>query len=148
VAKYVKERGIGLLMERELKYLGEELENPKKPFVVILGGAKGSDKIKVIDRLLERADTILIGGAMAYTFALAQGRKIGKSLSELDKVDIAKQALEKAAIKGVKFPVAGRHVHHGEFRFQGEDGFRPENISSRTRVFPTAGRASISGRRR
>jgi len=103
VAKYVKDRGIGLLMERELKYLGEELENPKKPFVVILGGAKVSDKIKVIDRLLEKADTILIGGAMAYTFALAQGKKIGNSLSEPDKIDIAKQALEKAKTKGVKF---------------------------------------------
>ena len=103
VAKYVASRGIGLLMERELKYLGEELENPKKPFVVILGGAKVSDKIKVIDRLLDKADTILIGGAMAYTFALAQGRKIGKSLSEPDKVDIAKAALEKAKAKGVKF---------------------------------------------
>jgi len=103
VAKFVKDRGIGLLMERELKYLGEELENPKKPFVVILGGAKVSDKIKVIDRLLEKADTILIGGAMAYTFALAQGKKIGKSLSEPDKVDIARAALEKAKAKGVKF---------------------------------------------
>ena len=69
-----------LLMERELKFLGEELENPARPFVVILGGAKVSDKIKVIDRLLEKADTILIGGAMAYTFKLAQGFKVGKSL--------------------------------------------------------------------
>ena len=103
IAKYVPVRAIGFLMERELKYLGDELENPKKPFVVILGGAKVSDKIKVIDRLLDKADTILIGGAMAYTFALAQGKKIGKSLSEPDKVDIAKQALEKAKAKGVKF---------------------------------------------
>jgi phosphoglycerate kinase len=103
VAKFVPDRGIGLLMERELKYLGDELENPKKPFVVILGGAKVSDKIKVIDRLLDKADTILIGGAMAYTFALAQGKKIGKSLSEPDKVDTAKAALEKAKAKGVKF---------------------------------------------
>jgi phosphoglycerate kinase len=103
IAQFVKERGIGFLMERELKYLGDELENPKRPFVVILGGAKVSDKIAVIDRLLDRADTILIGGAMAYTFALAQGRKIGKSLSEPDKVDTAKQALEKAKARGVKF---------------------------------------------
>ena len=103
VAKFIKERGIGFLMEKELRFLGDELENPKRPFVVILGGAKVSDKIKVIDRLLDKADTILIGGAMAYTFALAQGRKIGKSLSEPDKVDIAKQALEKAKAKGVKF---------------------------------------------
>jgi phosphoglycerate kinase len=103
VAKYVETRAIGLLMERELKFLGDELEKPKRPFVVILGGAKVSDKIAVIDRLLDKADTILIGGAMAYTFALAQGKKIGKSLSEPDKVDTATKALEKARAKGVKF---------------------------------------------
>jgi len=103
IAKFVPVRAIGFLMEKELRYLGEELENPKRPFVVILGGAKVSDKIAVIDRLLDRADTILIGGAMAYTFALAQGRKIGKSLSEPDKIETAKQALAKAKAKGVKF---------------------------------------------
>src|SRR5437867_845031 len=93
----------GLLMERELKFLGEELENPARPFVVILGGAKVSDKIKVIDRLLERADSILIGGAMAYTFRLAQGFKVGKSLVEPDKVDIAKAASAKAKARNVQF---------------------------------------------
>ncbi len=103
VAEHVPVKAIGLLMEKELKFLGDELENPKKPFVVILGGAKVSDKIAVIDRLLDKADTILIGGAMAYTFALAQGRKIGKSLSEPDKVDVARKALEKAQAKGVTF---------------------------------------------
>lgn len=107
VAEVMKRRGMprvaGLLMERELRFLGDELENPASPFVVILGGAKVSDKIKVIDRLLEKADTILIGGAMAYTFKLAQGFKVGKSLVEPDKVDVAKSALAKAAAKGVKF---------------------------------------------
>lgn len=107
VARIVAKRGgqcaAGLLMERELKFLGDELENPARPFVVILGGAKVSDKIQVIDRLLEKANTILIGGAMAYTFRLAQGYKTGKSLVEADKVDIAKSALEKAKAKGVKF---------------------------------------------
>ena len=92
----------GLLMERELQFLGDELENPDQPFVVILGGAKVSDKIKVIDRLLEKANTLLIGGAMAYTFKLAQGRKVGQSLVEPDKVDIAQAALEKAKTRGVK----------------------------------------------
>ena len=118
VAKFVKDRGIGLLMERELKYLGDELENPGRPFVVILGGAKVSDKIKVIDRLLDKANTILIGGAMAYTFALAQGKKIGNSLSEPDKVDIAKSALEKAKAKGVKFllPIDTYVVEHFDFK--------------------------------
>src|SRR5437667_12197228 len=93
----------GLLMERELKFLGEELDNPARPFVVILGGAKVSDKILVIDRLLEKADTILIGGAMAYTFRLAQGFKVGKSLVEPDKADIAKAALAKAKARNVQF---------------------------------------------
>jgi phosphoglycerate kinase len=90
-------------MERELKFLGDELENPARPFVVILGGAKVSDKIKVIDRLLEKADAILIGGAMAYTFKLAQGFKVGKSLVEPDKTDVALAALEKAKKRGVQF---------------------------------------------
>jgi phosphoglycerate kinase len=107
VARVVAKRGgqcaAGLLMERELKFLGEELDKPARPFVVILGGAKVSDKIQVIDRLLEKADTILIGGAMAYTFRLAQGSKTGKSLVEPDKADVAKSALAKAQQKGVKF---------------------------------------------
>jgi phosphoglycerate kinase len=90
-------------MERELKFLGDELEKPARPFVVILGGAKVSDKIQVIDRLLEKADALLIGGAMAYTFRLAQGYKTGKSLVEPDKTDIAKAALAKAKQRGVKF---------------------------------------------
>jgi phosphoglycerate kinase len=107
VARIVAKRGgkcaAGLLMERELKFLGDELEKPAKPFVVILGGAKVSDKIKVIDRLLEKADTIIIGGAMAYTFKLAQGFKVGKSLVEPDKKDVALAALEKAKKLGVQF---------------------------------------------
>ncbi len=96
-------RAAGLLMERELKFLGDELESPAKPFVVILGGAKVSDKIKVIDRLLEKADALLIGGAMAYTFKLALGETVGRSLVEPDRVDMAKSALEKARTRGVKF---------------------------------------------
>ncbi|MGN6554715.1 MAG: phosphoglycerate kinase [Verrucomicrobiota bacterium] len=107
VARIVAKRGgkcaAGLLMERELKFLGDELENPARPFVVILGGAKVSDKIKVIDRLLEKADTILIGGAMAYTFKLAQGFKVGQSLVEKDKTDVALASLDKAKKRGVQF---------------------------------------------
>lgn len=107
VARVVARRGgqcaAGLLMERELKFLGDELDKPARPFVVILGGAKVSDKIQVIDRLLEKADTILIGGAMAYTFRLAQGYKTGKSLVEADKTEVAKAALAKAIQRGVKF---------------------------------------------
>ena len=107
VARVIAKRGgpcaAGLLMERELKFLDDELENPPRPFVVILGGAKVSDKINVIDRLLEKADAILIGGAMTYTFRLALGLKVGKSLVEPDKVDVAKAALEKAKARNVKF---------------------------------------------
>lgn len=107
VARVVAKRGgkcaAGLLMERELKFLGDELESPARPFVVILGGAKVSDKIKVIDRLLEKADTILIGGAMAYTFKLAQGLKVGKSLVEPDKTGVALAALDKAKKRNVQF---------------------------------------------
>jgi phosphoglycerate kinase len=103
IAKRRGQCAAGLLMERELKFLGEELANPAKPFVVILGGAKVSDKINVIDRLLEKADAILIGGAMAYTFKLAQGFKVGMSLVEPDRVDVAKAALEKAKTRGVQF---------------------------------------------
>jgi len=115
----------GLLMERELKYLGQELEKPARPFVVILGGAKVSDKIKVIDRLLEMADTILIGGAMAYTFKLAQGFKVGKSLSEPDKVDLARAALAKAKARGVQFllptdNIIGTPVNTGKLNKKGK----------------------------
>ena len=107
VARLVAKRGgqcaAGLLMQRELKFLGDELENPARPFVVILGGAKVSDKIQVIDRLLEKADALLIGGAMAYTFRLAEGFTVGKSLVEPDKADIARAALAKAKARNVKF---------------------------------------------
>ncbi len=107
VARVVASRGgkcaSGLLMERELKFLGDELEKPERPFVVILGGAKVSDKIQVIDRLLDKADAILVGGAMAYTFKLALGFKTGKSLVEPDMVDVAKAALSKAKEKNVQF---------------------------------------------
>jgi len=110
VARVVAARGgkcaAGLLMERELKFLGDELEHPARPFVVILGGAKVSEKIKVIDRLLEKADTFLIGGAMTYTFRLALGRKVGKSLVEPERVGVARAALDKAKARGVQFLLA------------------------------------------
>lgn len=132
VATIVKSRGgqcaAGLLMERELQFLGDELENPGRPFVVILGGAKVSDKIKVIDRLLEKADTILIGGAMAYTFKLAQGGKVGKSLVEPDKTDTALSALAKAKARGVQFllptdNIAATPVDSGKVNKKGKPVF-------------------------
>ena len=114
VAKVISNRGdpcaAGLLMERELQFLGSELADPNRPFVVILGGAKVSDKIKVIDRLLEKADTILIGGAMAYTFMLAMGVTVGKSLVEPDAVDVAQAALDKANERNVQFLIPNDHV--------------------------------------
>ena len=93
----------GLLLEREVEFLGQKTQNPKRPFTVILGGSKVSDKITVINALLEKADNMIIGGAMAYTFLLALGHQVGKSLVETDKIDVAKSALEKAKQLGVRF---------------------------------------------
>jgi phosphoglycerate kinase len=129
VARVIARRGgrcaAGLLMERELQYLGRELEKPARPFVVILGGAKVSDKIKVIDRLLDKADTILIGGAMAYTFKLAQGLKVGQSLAEPDKQDVARAAMEKAKARHVQFllpsdNIIGTPVNTGKLNKKGK----------------------------
>jgi phosphoglycerate kinase len=99
-----KPRTIGFLVQKELQFLGDAVSNPKRPFVAILGGAKVSDKIKVIDQLLSKADVLLIGGAMAYTFFLAQGRAVGKSLVERDKAGLAKELLARAGGK-IKLPV-------------------------------------------
>lgn len=100
----------GFLIEKELKFLGSALENPERPFVAILGGAKVSDKIGVIDNLLEKVDTLIIGGGMAYTFFKAMGYEVGNSLCELDKLDLANSLMEKAKSKGVKLmlPVDNR----------------------------------------
>jgi phosphoglycerate kinase len=99
-----KPRVIGQLIQKELKFLGEAIGKPARPFVGILGGVKVSDKIKVIEQLLSKCDTLLIGGAMAYTFFLAQGKQVGKSLVERDKVDLAKSLLARAGGK-IKLPV-------------------------------------------
>ena len=93
----------GFLIEKELQFLGNAVNNPERPFVAILGGAKVSDKIGVIDSLLEKVDTLMIGGGMAYTFFKAQGYEVGNSICEMDKLDLAKEAMEKAKQKGVKF---------------------------------------------
>lgn len=92
----------GFLIEKELKFLGNAVNNPERPFVAILGGAKVSDKIGVIDSLLDKVDTLMIGGGMAYTFFKAQGYEVGNSICELDKLDLAKEAMAKAKTKGVK----------------------------------------------
>jgi phosphoglycerate kinase len=103
ITKFVKKSAAGLLMEKELEYLGKALHNPKRPFVAILGGAKVSDKIPVIQNLLEKVDALLIGGGMAYTFFKAQGREIAKSLVEEDKLDLARKLLQQAKAHGTKF---------------------------------------------
>ncbi len=92
----------GFLIEKELQFLGNAISNPERPFVAILGGAKVSDKIGVIDSLLEKVDTLMIGGGMAYTFFKAQGYEVGNSICELDKLDLAKDLMKKAEEKGVK----------------------------------------------
>jgi len=110
ITKFVEKSAAGLLMEKELEYLGKAVQNPSKPFVAILGGAKVSDKIGVIQNLLNKVDGLIIGGGMAYTFLKAQGQPIGKSLVEEDKLDLAKEMLAKAKSKGVHFLLPIDHV--------------------------------------
>ena len=100
--EFLEERACGYLIQKELKFLGEAVENPVRPFTAILGGAKVSDKIAVIEQLLEKVDNLIIGGGMAYTFLKAQGYEIGTSLVEEEKVEYAKEMMEKAKAKGVK----------------------------------------------
>jgi 3-phosphoglycerate kinase len=119
-----KARAAGLLMEKELAALDRLLANVQKPFVAVLGGAKVSDKIKVVDQLLERVDALLIGGGMAYTFLAAQGRKIGASKVEKERLDVAKAALAKAAAKRVRLLLPVDHVAAASFA---EDA-KPERI--------------------
>jgi phosphoglycerate kinase len=110
ITKFVKQSAAGLLMEKELKYLGKALEHPEEPFVAILGGAKVSDKIGVIQHLMNKVNSLIIGGGMAYTFLRAQGQEIGKSLLEADKVDLAKQLLEEAKARNIKILLPVDHV--------------------------------------
>ena len=110
ITKFMKQCAAGLLMEKELKYLGKALEHPEKPFVAILGGAKVSDKIGVIQNLLTKVNVLIIGGGMAYTFLKAQGQEIGKSLLEADKLDLAKSLLEEAKKRNVKLLLPVDHV--------------------------------------
>lgn len=110
VTKCCKENVVGYLMQKEIKFLGEAVENPVRPFVAILGGAKVSDKIAVINNLLEKVDTLIIGGGMAYTFLKAQGQEVGNSLLEEDKMDYALEMVKKAEAKGVKLLLPIDHV--------------------------------------
>jgi phosphoglycerate kinase len=102
VASFVKETAVGYLMQKEIQYLGNAVENPQRPFLAILGGAKVADKLSVIENLLNKVDTLIIGGGMAYTFLKAQGLEVGTSLVDNEKVDYCGQMLQKARDKGVK----------------------------------------------
>jgi phosphoglycerate kinase len=110
VTEFIETSVCGYLIQKELKFLGEAVENPVRPFIAILGGAKVSDKIDVIANLLEKVDTLIIGGGMAYTFLKAGGYSIGSSLVEEDKVEYAKDMMQRAESKGVKFLLPVDHI--------------------------------------
>jgi phosphoglycerate kinase len=116
VTKYVKTAVVGYLMQKEIEFLGNAVNNPKRPFVAILGGSKVSSKISVINNLLDKVDTLIIGGGMAYTFMKALGEEVGKSLLEADYLDYAKEMMEKAEKKGVKLLIPIDTVVAQEFK--------------------------------
>ncbi|HUL16825.1 MAG TPA: phosphoglycerate kinase [Terriglobales bacterium] len=116
ITRFVKQAAAGKLMEKELAYLGKAVSNPARPFVAILGGAKVSDKIEVVENLMKIADSMLVGGGMAYTFLKARGLPIGKSLVENDKLDLAKKILADASAKGFKLLLPVDHITAPEFR--------------------------------
>lgn len=124
MTKFVSQAAAGFLMEKELRYLVETLSNPRRPFVVILGGAKVSDKIQVIENLLKSADAVLIGGAMAYTFLKAQGLETGKSLVEADKTDLASQLEISAKERKVRLQLPTDHV----VAANPDDGINAKNV--------------------
>ena len=115
VTHYLQPAVAGFLLEKEIKYLGQALAYPDHPFVAVIGGAKVSDKIAVIENLIEKVDTLIIGGGMAYTFLRAEGRPTGKSLVEEDRIELAKKLLQKAADKGVTLLLPQDHVVASEF---------------------------------
>ena len=130
---FVGQSAAGLLMEKELNYLGKAVTEPFRPFVAIIGGAKVSDKIEVINALLDRVDSLLIGGGMTYTFLHAKGQATGKSLVETDKIDVARAALKKAEERGVKFLLPIDHCLADKFAadartqlFSGDGAFPAE----------------------
>ena len=116
ITRFVRQSAAGLLMERELTYLGKTLTAPEHPFVAILGGAKVSDKIEVVENLMKIADAMLIGGGMAYTFLKAQGISVGKSIVESDKLDLASRVLAEARGKNFRLLLPVDHVVGAEFR--------------------------------
>ncbi len=122
VTKYISVNVAGFLMEKEVKYFGDTLASPEKPFLAILGGAKVSDKVLVIDNLLEKVDSLIIGGAMAYTLMKAEGKKVGISRVEEDKLDVAKEVFAKAKAKNVKILLPIDHACAKKFDVDAPDG--------------------------
>jgi phosphoglycerate kinase len=116
ITRFVRQSAAGLLMERELTYLGKALSAPERPFVTILGGAKVSDKIEVVENLMKVADAMLIGGGMAYTFFKAQGIAVGKSIVEIDKLDVASRVLADARARNFRLLLPTDHVAAAEFK--------------------------------
>jgi phosphoglycerate kinase len=110
ITRFVQQSAAGLLMQRELEYLGKALHNPERPFIAILGGAKVSDKIGVIQNLMQKVDAFVIGGGMAYTFLRAMGQQVGKSLVEEDKIELARQLLADAKARNLRFLLPVDHV--------------------------------------
>jgi phosphoglycerate kinase len=143
VTEFVKESAVGYLMQKEIEFLGNAVNNPVRPFTAILGGAKVSDKIAVIDNLLNKVDTLIIGGGMAYTFMKAQGHGVGNSLLEEDKLDYALDMVKKAKDKGVKLllpidTVVGKEFNKDtEYKTVGaggiDDGWMGLDIGEETR---------------
>jgi len=131
VTQFVETAVVGYLMQKEIQFLGNAVNNPERPFVAILGGSKVSSKISVIENLLDKVDTLIIGGGMAYTFMKAQGEEVGDSLLEPDYIDFAKQMLEKAEKKGVKLlipvdtVVADSFSNDANFKTVGRGGIEP-----------------------
>ncbi|MFV0504116.1 MAG: phosphoglycerate kinase [Lachnospirales bacterium] len=142
VTEFISENAVGYLMDKEITYLGNAVNSPVKPFAAILGGAKVSDKINVINNLLDKVDVLIIGGGMAYTFVKANGYNIGNSLLEADKVDYAKEMMDKAKEKGVKLLIPIDTVIAKEFKNDTEfktvdiedmpDGFMGVDIGEKT----------------
>jgi len=128
VTKYFKQNAAGFLLEKEIEYLGKALENPQRPFVAIIGGAKISGKIDVVTNLLDKCDAILIGGGMAYTFYKAKGFNVGNSLVEEDRVEMAKEILQRAEAKGVKLMLPVDNVEADKFDAAANTRIVGENI--------------------
>ena len=147
VTNFIAESAVGYLMEKEIKFLGDAVQNPVRPFVSILGGAKVSDKLAVIENLIEKVDTIIIGGGMAYTFLAAKGYSVGTSLLEADRIDYCKDMIKKAEEKGVKLLLPIDTVIIKEFKNDTEfktvkssdipDGWMGVDIGEETRTLFT-----------